>query len=272
MDDQRQRIKVPPDNYGRMYIAILQDKTLSCHAKLCYATMWAFGVQSQGRCWAGLKAIAEWMSVSKPTVIKAQDELQSAGWIEFVEKAKQHGTTSWQLLIPEVNEVYHRRFRGKRPLPLNRPEVNAVDTKEELEPKKESTPTVRPEIPWLQSYRQKWTAKFNAKYANESGAVKEILKKQAEGFTLADFEARADVYLALIGDDYVTKSNWSILILLRFRWNQVGGIPKNRPTCYHPVADFKAGDRNPKTGDTIGSCGKCGKKVLLTTDGRILGC
>ncbi len=106
----KQKILVPEDNYGRVYIGLLETK-LSSAAKLVYGVMWSFGQDS----WASLASISRRSSLSRPTVIKAQRELEGAGWITLVEVGSAHTTSTWRMNPPAVNELY---TRGKATLPL----------------------------------------------------------------------------------------------------------------------------------------------------------
>ncbi len=96
--DGIQEISVPFDNYGRLYIAVLESD-LSSMAKLCYGVMWSFGGQ---RNWASASSIARRMGVHRNTVGPAQRELEVAGWIVLIETQKGM-PVKWQMKTPSTN-------------------------------------------------------------------------------------------------------------------------------------------------------------------------
>src|ERR1700751_3073896 len=98
MAKEQQKIKVPLDNYGRVYIGLLETN-LSSAAKLCYGVMWSFGQES----WATVASIGRRMSVTENTVRSAQAELEAAGWIRLLENSKGRSTKTWEMVPPVSN-------------------------------------------------------------------------------------------------------------------------------------------------------------------------
>lgn len=92
MKNERQKIEVPQDNYGRVYIGMLET-SMSAYAKLCYGVMWSFGSES----WASVASVARRMSVSKNTVRKSQTELRNKGWIILKDEVVGE-TKTWQMV------------------------------------------------------------------------------------------------------------------------------------------------------------------------------
>jgi len=177
---EKQKVILPADNYGRVYIGLLESN-LSAHAKLCYGVMWSFGPQS----WAALTTIAKRMSCSKPTVIKAQAELKAAGWIVLVEKGSVHTSNIWQMVTPAMNsEVKDVYPSGQPALPL---EVKDVDHKQVVkqEEKQETLPQAalppRIAIASFCEYR-KQVGRYPSYSCTgkDAGAVKALLKNNPE--------------------------------------------------------------------------------------------
>jgi hypothetical protein len=113
MQEQRQRIKTPPDNYGRLYIALLESDTTSL-ARLCYAVMWSFGQD----CWASIPSIARRMNTSENTVRKCQIELQGTHWIVLVDSKDGVGKT-WEMQTPETRKTLLNTPSPGEGLPLH---------------------------------------------------------------------------------------------------------------------------------------------------------
>jgi hypothetical protein len=97
---EKVKVKVPGDNYGRVYIGMLES-SLSSSAKLCYGVMWSFGQES----WATVGSIARRMSVSGNTVRSAQKELQEAGWIKLSEDSKGRASKTWEMIPPTLQPL-----------------------------------------------------------------------------------------------------------------------------------------------------------------------
>lgn len=86
-----------PDNYGRAWVALLEDERLSEHARICYVAMTSFGRESR----AGTKAIMRRMGVkSKATVKAAQSELFITGWAKLLKSATPTEPARWHMLAP----------------------------------------------------------------------------------------------------------------------------------------------------------------------------
>ncbi len=145
--EKRQKVEVPVDNYGRVYIGMLESD-LSAHAKLCYGVMWSFG--SSG-CWASIDSIAKRMSSSRPTVVKAQRELQGGGWIVLAEKGSVHSPHTWKMVVPAGNDVATSQIQQATTLPPSRqPGLllagNDVATKKEVKQEAKEI-TIAGEVP-----------------------------------------------------------------------------------------------------------------------------
>ena len=205
-----------PDNYGRAWVELLES-TLSEHARICYVAMTSFGNESR----AGKASIARRMGVKSISTVKgAQDELIKAGWISRAQVGGGKTPTVWDVFSAPTGAQYALPRGVERPTPGRNTPPNQEGNHEHKRDKNAAA------IPWLESYRQKWTAKTRRNdYARETGAVKAILELQAQGITLEQFNAKADAYLALEDDSFVAQSNWALLTLLRWRWNQLTGIP-----------------------------------------------
>ena len=139
---ERQKIAVPADNYGRVYIGLLETD-LTAKAKLCYGVMWSFGVSE---CWATIANIARRMSVSENTVRDAQKELAERGWI--VAQANKEGDSKrWTMMPPAGTPLLYTDRPATpstiEPPPFNHctPPLQPLNPKQELkqEPKQERT-------------------------------------------------------------------------------------------------------------------------------------
>jgi DNA-binding transcriptional MerR regulator len=149
----KQAITGPKSPYGRVFIEILLDETMSNYAKLCYAVMTSFGPDPTT--WASITTISKRMSVSEGTARKAQRELEEFGWI--IKGKEIPGTTiHWKMLAPfertpSQREGVHRVRGGGSPgegegFTTGGGGVHAVNPKQEgnhepnQEPKKEKSP------------------------------------------------------------------------------------------------------------------------------------
>lgn len=96
-DQDKQAITGPKNNYGRVFIEMLADPSISAFAKLCYAVMTSFG--GDKTTWASVPTIAARMSVSENTVRKAQKELEENIWMIRGEEIPGM-TIHWKMLAP----------------------------------------------------------------------------------------------------------------------------------------------------------------------------
>lgn len=247
------RIKVPSDNYGRVYIGMLESD-LSSAAKLCYGVMWSFGGQDA---WASLESIGRRMSVSKPTVIKAQEELRNAGWIELEQDSKGRKCKEWRLFTHEDREA-----NGKLALPLT---VKPLYPNKEG--KKESTDTPIPkaktkdqqDLDTLQALWSKhWSPKLNENYlATKKDTL--IFKGWVKaGVTPEVFEQKVVAYLQVVKDYH--KNMRYPLWLLESTWNELqAGTVVDQRNCDHPFSKLKV---LTDYGQSVkGVCGVCKKTV-----------
>ncbi len=233
MGAEKQRIKVPADNYGRVYIGLLETP-LSAYAKLCYGVMWSFGQES----WASLASIGRRMSVSKPTVIKAQAELAAAGWIVLVEDSKGRTTKVWEMRPPTVNVA---DFNGKGDLPLT---VNAVDPKKELkqEEKQEGGPSKSKTDPTLEAKTTNFTNAFKQAWCQIAGVSGAFYiaapqdRRQARelvqaGATAAEVPAKVAAW-GKSADKWTREHNFPFSAFARV-FNQIRATPAVRAGCQH---------------------------------------
>ena len=110
---EREKVKVPGDNYGRLYVELLESD-LSAHAKLCYGVMWSFGAAG---CWASLPTIARRMGVGETTVRSSQKELSDAGWIRVLRELPGR-TKEWSMQsTPSPHEGVPPRHANPTPSP-----------------------------------------------------------------------------------------------------------------------------------------------------------
>ena len=282
----RHHIEAPRDNYGRVYIGMLEDGTLSMHAKLCYGVMWSFAAQGDaGGCWAGLDAIAKRMTCSRPTVMKAQAELKAAGWIQLLEGSRGHATNYWTMVTPAVNAVDPS---GKRRLPLA---VNGVDTKQELNQARETTatatpsdaleapvdqpkgpdldpappapaapPVVNPHGEILGAYRAWWVTSLGAamgKFVPGPGDGKLAQGLVKAGVTAEDVAAACAVWPAK-ADDYTKAEGFPFWLFCR-AFNKLNLAAKAAaPACTHTAVNWT---RTFGDGTRSGTCVACGAPI-----------
>lgn len=113
---------------------VWNDENLSFYAKGFYCLLAKFA-DKNGKCFPSLKTLSQVAGVSKPTIIKAIDELEKAGWIEITRRkvnVKQHISNLYclpqlaysskgdlQTLVSDFNKPSKREFL---------PAVNDVDT------------------------------------------------------------------------------------------------------------------------------------------------
>jgi len=207
------RVEVPLDNYGRLYIGLLETDASSA-AKLAYGVMWSFG---GGGCWASVQSIARRMSVSPNTARAAIAELEALGWLELKD-APSGGAKVWQVKTAPLQPLKGGASTiGGGPLqPLEPKQERKQDAKQDLSPADagalELTPPVtapkgKPstKAPWAAADGTGWQALVDA-YAEAYAAAKgqpglkpeltpadfSQLKRLAsgKGFTLADYKAR----------------------------------------------------------------------------------
>lgn len=122
---ERQKIEVPKDNYGRLYIGLLESP-LSSTAKLCYGVMWSFGFES----WASADSIARRMGMHRNSVGPAQAELEKAGWIQLLE-AKQGTPKHWVMKTPTTIVQVDAQPLGSTPTAIVHPPAQPLGSKQE---------------------------------------------------------------------------------------------------------------------------------------------
>lgn len=122
---ERQKIQVPMDNFGRLYIGLLESP-ISSSAKLCYGVMWSFGFES----WASADSIARRMGMHRNTVGPAQAELEKAGWIELLE-AKVGTPKHWVMKTPTTIVQVGAQPLGSTPTVIGQPPTQPLGSKQE---------------------------------------------------------------------------------------------------------------------------------------------
>jgi hypothetical protein len=167
---EKQRIKVPPDNYGRLYVGLLETK-LSAYAKLCFGVMWSFGGAES---WASVDSIAKRMGTSKNTALKAQAELLKAGWVALLEDSKGRNTKTWQLFTAStVQDVDSNRSPDARL------------TVHPMHPKKEDKQEGKKEVPANADTASKLIAIYCEEYALLKSSPYKVSGKDAGQAKLA---------------------------------------------------------------------------------------
>ena len=283
MKNDRQKVRVPVDNYGRVYVGLLESD-LSAHAKLCFGAMWSFG---QGDVWASVPAIARRMSVSVPTVRKAQAELLKAGWIELLEDSKGGKTKVWMMKTegkkPEGSEA-----EPETAFPVDRKRHcgltgNAVAGNKELnqEPEKITTPTnadeplnpkASPEVQApvarpaavgeiLGAFRDWWKIRYPGKvYVAGPGDGEGAVKISKAGATLDQVLAALKVWPSK-ADDYTRERGCPFWLFVR-EFNRLQLAAPAGPACSHPTEAFVE-KQTFRDGTRYGSCSACGAFLTI---------
>ena len=287
-EGRKQRILVPADNYGRLYIGMLETP-LSSAAKLCYGAMWSFGQES----WASQDSLARRMSTSKNTLRAAQAELLAAGWIKLLDDSKGRLTKTWEMITPACRAtVQPLDINGSTIEPLT---VQPLDTKKEgnQEPKQEAadaagapvqTPQPKAETAVevaklrraamaargqvLAAFRTWWLAQpwaAGRKYVDGPGDGKLADTLVAAGIVAADLAGPLAAWPKL-ADAWTKEHGFTFRLFVR-EFNRLQAKAAPATTCAHPPDQFVM-ERRFKDGMAIGKCGLCGAPQSRQVGGR----
>ena len=109
--------------HGEVPVDLLKSD-LSTYAKLLWAVLDSFGEVP----FPNLKSISQRLGASKPTVIKAQRELEAAGWIVVQNRQKQEKSNLYELTHPGMEREGYPCKPALPPLSTSEPTlVNDVD-------------------------------------------------------------------------------------------------------------------------------------------------
>jgi hypothetical protein len=301
----RHRIEAPKDNYGRVYIGMLEDERLSMHAKLCYGVMWSFTAEGEnGACWAGIDALARRMSCSRPTVWKAQNELRAGGWILLLDGSKGHATNYWRMVVPDINGVNasHQRRLCLAIKDVNTKQEGNQEEKQEGEAdaspppdaqlQKQAldpapTPRRAPKDPRKEA-RGLLLAAFVRWWLNQPGHVglkypdhpgdKAAAERLLDGGVGAEDMPRLLAAWPGVADDYTKANAFAFRVFCSSFLKIQAAAAKAAPilrACPHPVdryrVDHSYGDGPDGYDAQEGKCLDCGRSVTRYQGGRVVG-
>ncbi len=164
------------------------------------------------------------MSSSRPTVVKAQRELQGGGWIVLAEKGSVHSPHTWKMVVPAGNDVATSPIQQATTLPPSRqPDCllagNDVATKKEVKQEAKEI-TIAEEVPssdlkaalkvQTKLFRDYWHSEFFKLFGRKAVYIpsKELPGLEELWITemgLTECKRRADNSLR---DGYITKPTY----------------------------------------------------------------